>query len=89
MYQFDVKYHYIKDENYFSVVVGLVKGSRAKKPHLEICLPSFPEHPVLCSFSLRDNNNIVKSIFGGHKHIDKILLVKTYCSCLTLSHINW
>ena len=31
--------------------MGLVKGSRPKKPHMEICLPSFPEDPTLCSFS--------------------------------------
>ena len=47
LYQFDFKYHYIKDENYFFVVAGLVKGSRPKKPHMEICLPSFPEDPAL------------------------------------------
>ena len=45
------KYHYVKNKNYFSVVVGLVKGSTTKKPHLEIWLPSFPEDPALCSFS--------------------------------------
>ena len=33
------------------VVAGLVKGSRPKKSHLEICLLSFPEDPALCSFS--------------------------------------
>ena len=51
LYQFDLKYHYIKDENYFFVVAGLVKGSTPKKPHMEIRLPSFPEDPALCSFS--------------------------------------
>ena len=51
LYQFDLKYHYIKDENYFFVVAGLVKRSTPKKPHMEICLPSFPEDPALCSFS--------------------------------------
>ena len=51
LYQFDLKYHYVKDENYLFVVAGLVKGSTPKKPHMEIRLPSFPEDPALCSFS--------------------------------------
>ena len=51
LYQFNLKYHYIKDENYFFVVAGLVKGSTPKKPHMEIRLPWFPEDPALCSFS--------------------------------------
>ena len=51
LYQFDLKYHCIKNENYFFVVAGAVKGSRPKKPHMEIRLPSFPEDPALCSFS--------------------------------------
>ena len=51
LYQFDLKYHYIKDENYFFVVAVLVKGSTPKKPHMEIRLPSFPEDPALYSFS--------------------------------------
>ena len=51
LYQFDLKYRHIKDENYFFVVAGLVKGSAPKKPHMKIRLPSFPEDPALCSFS--------------------------------------
>ena len=51
LYQFDLKYHHNKDEHYFFVVVGSVKGSRSKKPHLEICPSSFPEDLALCSFS--------------------------------------
>ena len=50
LYQFDLKYHYIKEGNYFFVVAGLVKGSWPKKPHLEICLPSLPDDPALCTF---------------------------------------
>ena len=81
LYQFDLKYHYIKDENYFFVVVGLVKGSTPKKPHMEIRLPSFPEDPALCSFSYCQEH------IRGHKHIDQILPVKTCCFCPTLNHI--
>ena len=78
LYQFDLKYHYIKDENYFFVVAGLVKGSTPKKPHTEIRLLRIQP----CAVSL-----IVKSILGGHKHIDQILPVKTYCFCPTSNHI--
>ena len=82
LYQFDLNYHCIKDENYFLVVAGLVKGPRPKKPHLEICLPCFLMiQPGAVSL-------IVNSILEGHKHIEQTLLVKTYCSCLTLNHIN-
>ena len=69
--QFDLKHHHIKDENYFFVVVGLVKGSRPKNHIWKfVFLRLLRTRP--CAVSL-----IVKSVLGGHKHIDQILLVKT------------
>ena len=48
--QFDLKFHYVKDSCYYFIIPGLVKGSRPHKPHLEVCLSSFPEYPRLCIF---------------------------------------
>ena len=51
LHQFDLKFHYVKDSCYYFIIPGLVKGSRPDKPHLEVCLPSFPEDPHLCIFT--------------------------------------
>ena len=51
LHQFDLKFHYVKDSNYYFIIPGLVKGSRPDKPHLEVCLPSFPEDPRLYIFT--------------------------------------
>ena len=48
LHQFDLKFHCLKDNCYYFIIPGLVKGSRPDKPHLEVCLPSFPEDPRLC-----------------------------------------
>ena len=98
LYQFDLKYHYIKNGNYFVAVAGLVKGFRLEKPQYQylhtniyICIPiSIPVYlytdKFVFLFFLRIQpcavSVIVMSILGGHKHKDQILLVKTYCSCL-------
>ena len=49
--QFDLKFHYVKDNCYYFIIPGLVKGSRPNKPHLDVCLPSIPEDPRLCIFT--------------------------------------
>ena len=41
----------MKDSCYYFIISGLVKRSRPNKPHLEVCLPSFPEDPRLCIFT--------------------------------------
>ena len=51
LHQFDLRFHYVKDNCYYFIIPGLVKGSRLNKPHLEVCLPSFPEDPRLCIFT--------------------------------------
>ena len=51
LHQFDLKFHYVKDNCYYFIIPGLVKGSRPNKPHLEVCLHSFPEDPRLCIFT--------------------------------------
>ena len=51
LHQFDLKFRYVKDSCYYSIIPGLFKGLRPNKPHLQVCLPSFPEHPRLCIFT--------------------------------------
>ena len=51
LHQFDLKFHHVKDICYYFIIPGLVKGSRPNKPHLEVCLLSFPEDPRLCIFT--------------------------------------
>ena len=51
LHQFDLKFHYVKDSCHYFIIPGLVKGSRRNKPHLQVCLPSFPEDPRLCIFT--------------------------------------
>ena len=49
--QFDLKFHYVKNNCYYFIIPGLVKGSRPNKPHPEACLLSFPEDLRLCIFT--------------------------------------
>ena len=51
LHQFDLKFHYMKDNCYYFIIPGLVKGSRHNKPHLEACLPSFSKDSRLCIFT--------------------------------------
>ena len=51
LHQFDLKFHYVKDNCYYFIIPGLVKGSRPNKPHIEVCLPLFSEDPRLCIFT--------------------------------------
>ena len=51
LHQCDLKFHYVKNSCYYFIIPGLVKRSRPNKPHIEVCLPSFPEDPRLCIFT--------------------------------------
>ena len=81
LYQFNLKYHYINNENF------LLLRDKLRDPDPENHTWKFVFLTFLriqlCAVSL-----IVNSILGRRKHMDQNLLVRTYCSCLTLNHVN-